>query len=70
MKGCKPVSPGPQMNIAKAIPDSCGTLDRGVQNAIGKQLRSIYEDLVNQDVPNRFTELLQKLDKRDHEGEP
>jgi hypothetical protein len=70
MKERKPVRPGPKMNIAKSLPDSSGTLNRGVQDAIGKQLRAMYEDLVNQAVPDRFTELLQKLDKRHHKAEP
>ena len=70
MKRRRPVNPGPKMNIAKVIPDSSGTLGREAQNVIGKQLRVMYEDLVNQAVPERFTELLQKLDRRDHEGQP
>ena len=70
MKGRKPIRSGPKMNIAQAIPDSSGTLNRGVQDVIGTQLRAMYEDLVNQAVPDRFTELLRKLDKQDHEGGP
>jgi hypothetical protein len=70
MKGRKPVIPGPKMNIVQTIPDSSGTLDRGVQDLIGKQLRAMYEDLVNQAVPDRFTELLQKLDKQNRKEEP
>jgi len=34
---------------------------------IGRQLRSIYDDVLNQPIPDRFLDLLQKLeeDKRD-----
>lgn len=65
MKGQKPAKPGSKMNIANALPDSKGTLDSDVQDVIGRQLRAMYDDLVNQAVPDRFTELLQKLDSRD-----
>jgi len=38
-----------------------------VQTQIGRQLRSIYNDVLNQPIPDRFLDLLQKLDddKRD-----
>ena len=70
MKGHKPVKPGSKMNIADALPESNATLGRDVQDVIGKQLRAMYDDLVNQAVPDRFKELLQKLDKRENEGKP
>jgi hypothetical protein len=69
MKGFKPVKPGSKINIAAAVPDSNGTLGRDVQDVIGKQLQAMYDDLVNQAVPDRFTELLQQLDKRDDKGQ-
>jgi hypothetical protein len=59
MKGRKPVKPASKMNTP---PDGNGSLDRDVQDVIGKQLRAMYDDLVNQAVPDRLTELLQKLD--------
>ena len=67
-------STGSKMNIADTLPDSNGTpgkgtLDRDVQDVIGTQLRDMYDDLVNQAVPDRFTELLQQLDKRDDKGQ-
>jgi len=68
MKGRKPVKTGPKMHATDALPASDGTLGRDVQGVIGKQLRAMYDDLVNQTVPDRFTELLQKLDKRDDKG--
>jgi hypothetical protein len=37
-------------------------LDRQVQARIGEQLRSMYDDLLRQPVPDRFSELLSKLD--------
>jgi Anti-sigma factor NepR len=37
-------------------------LSREVQARLGQQLRSIYDDVVNQGVPERFTELLNRID--------
>ena len=68
MKGRKPVKPGPTMNLPNAHSDSSGTLDRDVQDVIGKQLRAMYDDLASQTLPDRLTELLEKLDKREIEG--
>ena len=37
-------------------------LGREVQARLGQQLRSMYDDVVNQGVPERFTELLNRID--------
>ena len=39
-----------------------------IQGKIGQQLRKIYDDMVNQGVPDRFVELLSRLDKPDSES--
>jgi hypothetical protein len=63
----KPKGPDPRdpsmsnQAIAGAKPKS-GGLDRQIQAKIGQQLRSMYDDVVDQGVPDRFTELLKKLD--------
>lgn len=45
-------------------------LDRATQTRIGDQLRSMYNELMDQPVPDRFTTLLQQLDQpRDAQGE-
>jgi hypothetical protein len=67
MKGSKPVKPGSKMDT-QTNQEGNGSLGRDVQDVIGKQLQAMYDDLVNQAVPDRFAELLQKLDKRDPEG--
>ncbi len=36
-------------------------LSREVQARLGQQLRSLYDDVVNQGVPDRFTELLNRI---------
>jgi hypothetical protein len=40
-------------------------LGRDIQAKIGQQLRALYDDVVNQGVPNRFADLLNRLDKPD-----
>jgi hypothetical protein len=38
-------------------------LGRDIQAKIGQQLRAVYDDVVNQGVPDRFADLLTRLDK-------
>jgi hypothetical protein len=45
----------------KAGEDSAG-LDRNIQNEIGRNLRAMYNDVVEQGVPDRFADLLAKID--------
>jgi len=40
-----------------------GRLGRDVQNKIGQQLRAMYDDVVNAGVPDRFVDMLRKLDE-------
>jgi Anti-sigma factor NepR len=47
--------------VAGSKPKS-GGLDRQIQAKIGQQLRAMYDDVVDQGVPDRFAELLKKLD--------
>ena len=35
---------------------------------IGQQLRAMYSDVVNQGVPDRFSEILRRLDQADEAG--
>mgnify|MGYP001098134365 CR=1 FL=1 len=46
----------PQSKIAK------GGLNAEIQARIGHQLRAMYDDVVRQGVPDRFAELIRKLD--------
>lgn len=39
-----------------------GSLSAEVQSRIGHQLRAMYDDVVRQGVPDRFAELIRKLD--------
>jgi len=40
-----------------------------IQALLGRQLRTMYDSLVREEIPDRFTELLRALDKGEHEGE-
>jgi hypothetical protein len=40
-------------------------LGREVQARLGQQLRAMYDDVVNQGVPDRFAELLNRIDGKD-----
>ena len=41
-----------------------GRLGRDVQNKIGQQLRAMYDGVVNDGVPDRFVDMLRKLDEQ------
>ena len=40
------------------------TLGREIQSKIGEQLRAMYDEVVDQGVPDRFAELIRQLDKQ------
>jgi hypothetical protein len=42
-----------------------GGLNAEIQSRIGHQLRAMYDDVVRQGVPDRFAELINKLDTAD-----
>jgi hypothetical protein len=43
--------------------DPPSSLGREIQEKIGDQLRAMHDDIVKQGVPDRFVDLLSKLDK-------
>jgi hypothetical protein len=45
-----------------AVPGKQGGLNAEIQSRIGHQLRAMYDDVVRQGVPERFAELIRKLD--------
>jgi len=45
-----------------AVPGKPGGLNAEIQSRIGHQLRAMYDDVVRQGVPDRFAELIKKLD--------
>jgi hypothetical protein len=53
-----------------ALPDKLSAdpkLDRGIQTRIGDQLRAMYDDLMEQPVPDRFKDLLTQLERGNEE---
>jgi hypothetical protein len=45
-------------------------LGREVQARLGQQLRAMYDDVLNQGVPDRFAELLNRLDGNGNKDRP
>lgn len=43
-------------------PKAKGGLNAEIQSRIGHQLRAMYDDVVRQGVPDRFADLIRKLD--------
>jgi Anti-sigma factor NepR len=46
-----------------------GGLNAEIQSRIGHQLRAMYDDVVRQGVPERFAELIRKLDVPEDESQ-
>jgi hypothetical protein len=67
----EPVMKDVKSQISKnAVPGKPGGLNAEIQSRIGHQLRAMYDDVVRQGVPDRFAELIRKLDAPDGETEP
>jgi hypothetical protein len=67
-----PKSPGarPPMDAGALRDKSEAKLGRDIQAKIGQQLRALYDDVVNQGVPDRFADLLNRLDKPGNKEQP
>jgi hypothetical protein len=62
----KPGRPG-QMQTEVTQRKPKGRLGRDVQSKIGQQLRAMYDGVVNEGVPDRFAEMLRRLDEQKEE---
>ncbi len=66
MNDRKPVGQQNQMEAAAARSKKHNAkpakLGRDVQARLGQQLRSMYDDVVNQGVPDRFNDLINRID--------
>lgn len=51
---------------ARASPAPRGGLSEHTRNRLATQLRTIYDTMAQQPVPDRFAELIAKLDSGDH----
>jgi|KBSMisStandDraft_5_1062788.scaffolds.fasta_scaffold3615398_1 hypothetical protein len=58
------------MKAPKTVRGNQARLDRNVQNEIGRNLRAMYNDVVEQGVPDRFAELVAKLDPSSTPSKP
>ena len=64
MKDQKPVKP--RIRTQKNVTNGAKfALERDVQARIGKLLRTMYDDVVQQGVPERFANLLRQFDHPD-----
>lgn len=63
----KPIRRGssPSNNTEFETVHNEATLGREIQTKIGEHLRAMYDDVVDQGVPDRFAELLRRLDSKD-----
>ena len=41
-----------------------------IQSHIGERLKTLYDDMLKEPVPDRFLELLTQLEKRERDGTP
>lgn len=46
-----------------ASPGDGVVIDPRIQNEIGKHLRTMYNDVINEPVPDKFMELLERLER-------
>jgi Anti-sigma factor NepR len=70
----KPLGPKPMesatTNRGKKSDTKPAKLSREVQARLGQQLRAMYDDVVNQGVPDRFTELLNRINGNGNKDRP
>jgi hypothetical protein len=57
----KPIPKKP-MQKAEEVPGKNAALGREIQAKIGQQLRAMYDNVVEEGVPDRFTDLLRQID--------
>ena len=50
---------------APARPPDGTVLEQDLQRHIGRHLRAIYDDVVNEAVPDRFRQLLEELERKE-----
>lgn len=69
MKHEKSGEPRASMEVATPSAKSTAKLGRDVQAKIGQQLRAMYDDVVSQGVPDRFSDLLGRLENNKNKEE-
>jgi hypothetical protein len=58
----------PDVNAALSK-KSTASVESDIKARIGQQLRAMYRDVVNQGVPDRFSEILRRLEGTDRKNE-
>ncbi len=66
----KPGQPSETMQTDSTGGKPQSGLNREIQTKIGQQLRAMYDDVVQEGVPDRFADLLRRLDNPADEGKP
>jgi len=51
-----------------SAPSNGAILEADLQTHIGRQLRAVYDEVVNEAVPDRFLQLLEELERKKTEG--
>jgi hypothetical protein len=51
-----------------SVPPQGVVLEPDLQAHIGRQLRAVYEEVVNEEVPERFIRLLEELERKKADG--
>jgi hypothetical protein len=65
--GVAPAAPGSGQGSVERR--AAARLKPQVQDHIGRQLRAVYDDVLKQPLPDRFRELMEKLDRTTGERE-
>ena len=52
------------MKMQTDMPATHGRLTRDVQRRLGDKLKTMFDEIVNEGVPDRFAKLLEQLDSR------
>ena len=58
---CKNAKPDNKRKPVQKVPSD-------VEHSLGKQLKTYYQDIISQEIPDRFLQLLQQLDEKTPEG--
>jgi hypothetical protein len=64
----KPGNPSEKMHTDSTEGKAHSGLNREIQSKIGQQLRAMYDDVVQEGVPDRFAELLRRIDNPADQG--
>jgi hypothetical protein len=57
------LSPGPDGDFAPGV-----RMEPDLQAHIGRQLRAVYDEVVNEPVPDKFVRLLEELERKQAKG--